>query len=207
MERLYLSELVKQPHFTLGFLASHNGSAMRAIIESTETGELTGMTPGVVISENDSPALHYAAGKNIPNFWVNEQTKSERDAQIFQIVTNHNVNLLICSGYMKKVPPVILTRIPTLNIHPADTEKYGGKGMYGDRVHEAVLQAGELVTLPTVHFATDKYDEGSKIAQGEVTILPTDSIADLRERVKEAESPLYIEVLKGISNGSIPLPF
>ena len=102
MEKIPPSEHLKPHPYTLGFLASHNGSAMRTIIEVTETGELPGMTSGVVISENNSTALQFAKTRNIPNFWVNETNTAERDAQILEILIDHNVNLLICSGYMKK---------------------------------------------------------------------------------------------------------
>lgn len=206
MERLHPSEPLSNPIYRLGFLASYNGSAMRSIVEATETIELPDMIPGVVISENDSKALQFAEDRNIPNFWVNEPTKHERDAKILQHLNDHGVNILICSGYMKKVPPAIFTRIPTLNIHPADTRRFGGKGMYGDRVHEAVLQAGEPITLPTVHRVTEEYDEGPILLQREVRVLPTDEVPDLRERVKQTECKLYVEVLKQISAGAISLP-
>jgi phosphoribosylglycinamide formyltransferase-1 len=118
------------------------------------------------------------------------------------------VDTVILAGYMKKLGPATLGayRGRILNIHPALLPKHGGQGMYGRRVHEAVLAAGETVTGVTVHVVDEQYDHGPILAQREVTVLPGDTVDSLAARVLAQEHRLYAETLQQISDGRIPLP-
>jgi phosphoribosylglycinamide formyltransferase-1 len=92
-----------------------------------------------------------------------------------------------------------------LNIHPALLPRYGGKGMYGQHVHEAVLAAGESETGVTIHLVNENYDQGPIIAQRRVPVLPGDTVESLAERVLEQEHRLYAETLQRIARGEIDL--
>ena len=133
----------------LGFLASHNGSNMQAIIEACKTGALQA-TPVVVISNNaDSGALARAKRESIPHYHLSLKTHPTPellDQAIFDTLIAHHVDIVILAGYMKKLGVKTLARFDgaILNIHPALLPKFGGQGMYGIHVHEAVLAAGEM---------------------------------------------------------------
>jgi phosphoribosylglycinamide formyltransferase-1 len=119
----------------------------------------------------------------------------------------HDVNLVILSGYMKKVGPKTLDafRGRILNVHPALLPKYGGNGMYGHNVHAAVLAAGETETGVTIHLVDEEYDHGRIIGQAVVPVLKTDTVDSLAARVLEREKTFFVEVLQRISESGLDL--
>jgi phosphoribosylglycinamide formyltransferase-1 len=119
----------------------------------------------------------------------------------------HDVDTVILAGYMKKLGPLTLQafRGRILNIHPALLPKFGGQGMYGKRVHEAVLQAGETVTGVTVHVVDEVYDHGRILAQCIVPVEEGDTVDSLAGRVLQQEHRLYAETLQRIAAGQIVL--
>jgi len=120
----------------------------------------------------------------------------------------NGVDLVLLAGYMKKLGSVTLSTFQgrVLNIHPALLPKFGGAGMYGLRVHEAVIEAGEATTGVTVHLVDDEYDHGRAIAQREVAVLQGDSAESLSKRVLALEHELYVETLAAIARGELTLP-
>ena len=139
----------------LGFLASHGGSNMQAIIDACVAGRLDA-APCVAISNNsEAVALERARKAGIPGYHISGKTHpgDVEDQAILRTLRAHDVDTVILAGYMKKLGPLTLQafRGRILNIHPALLPKFGGQGMYGTRVHEAVLRAGETVTGVTVH--------------------------------------------------------
>lgn len=195
----------------LGFLASHGGSNVQAIIDACRAGELRA-EPRVVISNNSgSEVLRRAAREGVPGFHLSSRTHTspdDLDAAIERVLIDHGVELVVLGGYMKKLGPRVLGRYRgrILNIHPALLPAYGGQGMYGERVHAAVLAAGERVTGVTVHLVDDEYDQGPILAQAEVPVLEGDTVESLRERVLRSEHRLYPETLQRIATGEIALP-
>ncbi len=194
----------------LGFLASHGGSNMQAIIDACKAGRLDA-TPGVVISNNsDAMALQRAEHEGIPHYHISSQTHPGplEDEEILRVLKRHGVDTVILAGYMKMLGPATLRayRGRILNIHPALLPKFGGKGMYGKRVHEAVLTAGEQVTGVTIHLVDEHYDTGPVIAQCQVPVLAGDTADSLAERVLKHEHILYAETLQEIADGRIVLP-
>ena len=117
------------------------------------------------------------------------------------------MDTVILAGYMKRLGPLTLQayRGRILNIHPALLPKFGGQGMYGKRVHEAVLRAGETVTGVTVHVVDELYDHGRILAQCEVPVLAGDTVDSLAERVLRQEHRLYPDTLRRIAAGEIVL--
>ena len=194
----------------LGFLASHGGSNMQAIIDACKDGRLDAR-PCVVISNNsDSMALQRARNEGIPCSHISGATHpgSAEDEEILRVLRRHAVDTVILAGYMKILGSVTLHayRGRILNIHPALLPKFGGKGMYGKRVHEAVLAAGERVTGVTIHLIDENYDTGPIVNQCQVPVLEGDTADSLAERVLKHEHALYVETLQKISDGRIRLP-
>ena len=141
----------KKKKFKLGFLSSHGGTNMQAIIDSCKDGGLN-MIPAVIISNNyGSEALKRARKENIPNFYLSSKTHPDEkklDEEIKNTLIQHDVDIVILAGYMKKIGKETLVhyRNRILNIHPALLPKFGGKGMYGLNVHKAVIANKEKET-------------------------------------------------------------
>ena len=194
----------------LGFLASHNGSNMQAVIDACHAGRLAAR-PAVVISNNaDSGALERARNERIPCFHLSGRTHpdpEDLDKEIVDVLLEHDVNLVILAGYMKKIGQVTLATFPghILNIHPGLLPEYGGQGMYGRRVHEAVLAAGAGTTGASVHVVDAIYDNGPVLAQKKVRVKKTDTVDTLARRVLALEHELYVETIDRIIRGEIKL--
>ncbi len=195
----------------LGFLASHNGSNMQAVIDACRAGRLAA-SPVVVISNNiDSGALERARNERVPCFHLSGRTHpdpEDLDREIVDVLLEHDANLVILAGYMKKVGPVTLATYPghVLNIHPGLLPDFGGRGMYGRRVHEAVLAAGAGTTGATVHVVDAIYDNGPVLAQKKVRVKKSDTADSLAKRVMEIEHELYVDTIDRIIRGEIKLP-
>ncbi len=192
----------------LGFLASHGGSSMKAIVAAIDDGSLDA-EPRLVISNNaESAALGFARERGMPWRHISAQTSADPDAAIAEALQEAGVELVVLSGYMRKLGPRTLQRFKgrILNIHPALLPKYGGQGMYGRRVHEAVHAAGDAVSGASIHVVESDYDTGPVIARREVPINPGDSTDDIEFRVRGIEPGLFVETLRGVADGKIPLP-
>jgi phosphoribosylglycinamide formyltransferase-1 len=197
------------PTLHLGFLASHGGSNMQALVDACKAGELDAV-PCVVISNNsDAMALERARKAGIPRYYISGKTHpgAAEDQAILRTLRAHDVDTVILAGYMKKVGPLTLQafRGRILNIHPALLPKFGGQGLFGTLVHEAVLKAGETVTGVTVHVVDEHYDHGRILAQCQVPVYEGDSVESLAERVLKQEHRLYAATLQRIATGEIVL--
>jgi phosphoribosylglycinamide formyltransferase-1 len=192
----------------LGFLASHGGSSMKAIIAAIRAGRLDA-EPRLVISNNaSSAALEFARAEALPWRHISAASTADPDATIAQALQAAGVELVILSGYMRRLGPRTLERFKgrILNIHPALLPKHGGQGMYGRRVHEAVHAAGDAVTGASIHLVESEYDTGPVMAQREAPIGPGDTVEDIENRVRELEPALFVDTLRGIADGKIQLP-
>lgn len=182
----------------LGFLASHNGTDMQAIVGEIEAGRLNAKACVVISNNSNSPALEFARLHNIDAKHISSKTDEKPDDAITQTLLSHGAELVIFSGYMK----VVSKDSPLLqefegriwNPHPADTEKY--PGLWGDSVHEAVLKSGDEYTFPTIHIVNGTVDGGPILSQGKVKINPDETVESLRPRVQEEEIRLFLELLQ-----------
>ncbi|MHB8110590.1 MAG: phosphoribosylglycinamide formyltransferase [Syntrophorhabdaceae bacterium] len=194
----------------IGFLASHGGSNMQAIIDAAKSGTLHA-APVVVISNNkDSMALTRAKNEKIPAYYLSSKTHpdpDDLDQAILETLLKHTVDIVALAGYMKKLGPKTLAHFAgkVLNIHPALLPKHGGKGMYGMHVHESVLAASETESGVTVHLVTEDYDRGPILAQVRVLVEPGDTPDTLAARVLTQEHILYPATLERIATGEIKL--
>jgi phosphoribosylglycinamide formyltransferase-1 len=194
----------------LGFLASHGGSNVQAILDACREGRLAA-EPCVVISNNsDAMVLDRAMAARVSAFHLSSHVHPEParlDEAILATLEKHRVNLILLAGYMKKLGPKTLARYRgrVLNIHPALLPKYGGRGMYGNHVHDAVLAAGDKESGATVHIVDEEYDRGRILAQKKVPVLADDTSESLAARVLEVEHQLYAETLQRIATGDLRL--
>lgn len=155
----------------------------------------------VVVSNNSqSGAAIYAREQGIAFHHVSSVThpdEAERDSALAEALVRLNVDLVVTAGYMKKIGPrtlgVFAGRI--VNVHPALLPAFGGQGMWGRHVHEAVLAAGVATSGATVHYVTDEYDEGPIVDSISVPVEPGDSVETLAARVLEAEHVLLPRVV------------
>ena len=182
---------------------------MQAIIDACKEGRLDAV-PCVVLSNNsDSRALQRAQTEGIPGYHISGETHpgAAEDREILRVLRQHGVDTVVLAGYMKRIGPDTRAayRGRILNIHPALLPKYGGQGMYGKRVHEAVLRAGERVTGVTVHVVDEHYDTGPILNQCRVPVREGDTADSLAERVLRHEHALYVDTLRRISEGTIIL--
>lgn len=195
----------------LGFFASHRGTNMQAVIDACNSGELN-VRPYVVISNNsDSEALTRARREKIPAYHFSSKVipdPAALDEAILLTLQRHAVDLVVLAGYMKPLGPKTLAAYKdrVINIHPALLPKYGGVGMYGLHVHEAVIAAGDAETGITIHLVDSEYDHGLILAQCRLPVLPEDTPESLAARVLEQEHRFLVETLQNIVAGKIQLP-
>lgn len=194
----------------LAFLASHGGSAMKAVAEACADGRIKG-APILAISNNKAPlAFERAAELGIKTFHMSLKThpgEGELDRSICGALAAHEIDLIVLSGYMRKIGPETLKAFHNriLNVHPALLPHYGGQGMYGSRVHQAVLDAGDRESGATIHLIDADYDTGPILVQGRVPVQDGDDAKTLAARVAGVEHELFIEALQGITSGTIDL--
>ncbi len=192
----------------LGVLASGGGTNLQAILDRIQDGFLDAEV-GVVISNNSQAgALERARAREVPALHISSRQfpdSADLDAEMLRTLRGHGVGLVALAGYMKRLGPRVLGAYPDriLNIHPALLPAFGGQGMYGMRVHEAVVAAGVKLTGVTVHFVDEVYDHGPIIAQRAVPVEDEDTPESLFERVLKVEHSLYPEVLQGFAEGRV----
>ncbi|MFW5443653.1 MAG: phosphoribosylglycinamide formyltransferase [Methylococcaceae bacterium] len=187
----------------ISFLASHGGSAAKYIISSIRENQLEAEI-GIVITNNKNSDIYYWCIENsVEVIYLSGAThpvEEEKDRDIHQKLLTSGTDLIVLSGYMKKIGPVTLTEYSNkiLNIHPSLLPKHGGKGLYGDRVHESVLKAGDKKSGATVQFINAEYDEGPIVAQKIVDVVKGETVSSLKAKVQAIECELYLNSIKQI---------
>ncbi|MDA0711923.1 MAG: phosphoribosylglycinamide formyltransferase [bacterium] len=192
----------------LGIMASHAGTNFQSILDRCLTGELPARI-GVVISNNSqSGAISRARSVGIPTYHISSATHPDdgsRDRAVTGLLREHGVQLVVLAGYMKKLGKCLLTVFENkvINIHPSLLPAFGGKGMFGLKVHQAVLESGCSITGVSVHVVDGEYDHGHVIAQQMVPVLEGDTAEILSHRVLETEHRLYPSVIRLLAQGRI----
>lgn len=193
----------------LGFLASNNGSGLRAVVMAIEAGGLAAEPCLVISNRAAAPALDFARDHGVKTLVI--PTLSDpvaADARLAAALAAERADLVLLSGYLRRIGPATLARYGgrMLNIHPALLPRHGGQGMYGRRVHAAVLAAGDRETGATVHLVDGDYDHGQTLAQARVTVLPGDTAETIERRVTAMEPGLFVKTLQRIVSGDLILP-
>lgn len=195
----------KEP-LPVAVLVSGSGTNLQALLdrfnlgasEEAEVVAVVGSRPGI-------RALERARSAEVSTAALEEPDTEGR--RLSEILETSGAELVVLAGYLRKIPPAVVRswRGRMLNIHPALLPSFGGAGMYGDRVHEAVLASGARVTGVTVHFVDEAYDEGAIVAQWPVPVLEDDDAEVLGARVLEVEHWLLPEVVAAYARDEFSL--
>jgi formyltetrahydrofolate-dependent phosphoribosylglycinamide formyltransferase len=192
----------------IAVLASGGGSNLQAILDHLDALGEARRGDVVVVASNrpDAGALGRATRAGIATA-VLRSPHAPDGAMLEDVLADHDVELVALAGYMRLVPPAVALayRGRMLNVHPALLPEFGGEGMYGARVHRAVLHAGVKLSGPTVHFVDEVYDRGAIVAQWPVPVLPDDDDRALATRVLRAEHLLYPRVVQAVAGGAVRL--
>ncbi len=196
--------------YRLGVLASGGGTNLQAILDKCASGEIPASVAVVVGNNSGCGALARARKAGVPAFHMSGYTHKAPgalDRAICEAMELHEVDLILLAGYMKKLGPVMLSVYADLilNIHPALLPEFGGKGMYGERVHQAVIDSGAKQSGVTVHLVDEEYDQGQIVAQKVVDVTPQDTAQSLAARVLELEHELYAEVITLFARGRVKI--
>jgi phosphoribosylglycinamide formyltransferase-1 len=188
----------------IGVLASHEGSVLQAVLDACGARELAGTVVLVISNNSNSGALRRAREARIPTLHLSAQTHTdvaELDRAIVAALIDARVDLVLLAGYMKRLGARTLAhyRGRILNTHPALLPRFGGIGMFGRRVHEAVLAAGETQSGATVHWVEGDYDSGPILAQTRVPVDVGETAASLEAKVKAAERKLLLDTLSNLA--------
>jgi len=188
----------------LAVLASGEGMTLEAIANACSSGSLMAEVVVVIGNNRDSGALRRACECSLHHVHLSSLTHTspeELDAAMLEALVHAKADFVVLAGFMKKVGPQVLAAFDgrIINTHPALLPKFGGPGMYGRRVHEAVLAAQEAHSGVSVHLVTGEYDAGPVIAQVQVPVLAGDTVATLSERVQTAERAFLVQTLQGIA--------
>ena len=188
------------PKPRLACLISAGGTTLQNLIDRNADGRLAADIVRVVASNADAYGIQRAMRARIPVAVVPRSTANFAEAA-FEAVRGDRPDLVILAGWLHllKIPDDFRLRV--LNIHPSLLPAFGGKGMYGHRVHEAVLNYGAKITGCTVHFADDTYDTGPVIVQRPVSVWDEDTPETLAARVYDAECEAYPEAIRLIAAG------
>jgi phosphoribosylglycinamide formyltransferase-1 len=195
----------------LAMFASGSGTNLQAILDACADGTIAAK-PVVVVGNNSKAfALQRARDAGISVAHLSSATHpdpDDLDNAILKTLVLHQVDLIALAGYAKHLGPKTIEayRNRVLNIHPASLPRFGGQGMWGLHVHEAVLQSGVSESAATVHLVDEEYDRGDVLAVAQVPVLPDDTPESLQQRVHQAEYPLYVETLARIASGDLVLP-
>jgi len=188
----------------LAIFASGAGTTAQAVIDACAEGRIDGAVVLVLSNNADAPVLARAAAAGIRWRHLSARTHPREgalEAAMLVALRESGATHVLLAGYLKRLPPAVLGAFPgrVLNTHPALLPAYGGEGMYGDRVHAAVLADGAARSGATVHLAGEDYDDGPIVAAVEVAVEPDDDVASLRARVQAAERVLLVGVLAGVA--------
>jgi formyltetrahydrofolate-dependent phosphoribosylglycinamide formyltransferase len=190
----------------IGVMASGSGSNLQALIEHFALPSVRDVGEIVWVGANrpDAGALVRASSASIPAAVVNGADEGEA---LTASLAESRVELLVLAGYLKRIPAQVVRAFHgrMLNIHPALLPSFGGAGMYGERVHSAVIASGARITGVTIHFVNEEYDRGAIVAQWPVAVREDDTPATLAARVLRAEHRLYPRCVAAVAAGVITL--
>jgi phosphoribosylglycinamide formyltransferase-1 len=190
---------------------SGRGSNFKAVLDAIADGSIPLARISLVISNNATAGiLDIARSGNIPALHISQkqfETEERFVAALLETLRSHGTDLVVLAGYMKRLPPSVVHayRNRIINIHPALLPKFGGHGMYGIHVHEAVLAAQETVSGATVHLVDEEYDRGPVLLQRTVPVLPDDTPGALAARVLVAEHQLLPDAIRLFSEERVDI--
>ncbi len=192
----------------IAVFASGRGSNFHAILNAIAEGRLPARVTVLVSNNSNAGAMELARSRNIPAIHLSQKqcaSETEYVGRLLELLERHDVELVALAGYMKKVPTQVIERFRNriLNIHPALLPAFGGPGMYGLHVHEAVLAARAKVSGATVHFVDEEYDRGPILLQKTVEVATNDTPETLAAKVLTIEHEIYPQALAAFAAGRV----
>jgi len=180
----------------IAIFGSGSGTNAENIIQYFESNPLIEVTL-VLSNRADAYILERARLHHIPSVVFAKSDFQDEDS-LFALLYKYKVDFVVLAGFLLQIPVALIHAFPNkiINIHPALLPKYGGKGMYGDRVHEAVIAAGDKLSGITIHYIDEHYDSGSIIFQTTCDVLPDDTPHDLATRVHALEYKYFPRVIE-----------
>ncbi|KAL1204987.1 Phosphoribosylglycinamide formyltransferase [Cardamine amara subsp. amara] len=188
----------------LAVFVSGGGSNFKKIHEGCSVGSVKGDVVLLVTNKKDCGGAEYARSNGIPVLVFPKAKREPCDGlsstELVGVLREYGVDFVLLAGYLKLIPVELVQAFPKriLNIHPALLPAFGGKGLYGMRVHKAVLASGARYSGPTIHFVDEEYDTGRILAQSAVCVIANDTPEELAQRVLHEEHKLYVEVVAAI---------
>ncbi|RKL63859.1 phosphoribosylglycinamide formyltransferase [Thermoanaerobacteraceae bacterium SP2] len=198
------------PALKLGVLVSGGGTNLQSIIDHIESGYLPAEIAVVISSKEGAYALERAKKHHIPAYVVKRKdfdSQEKYEDEMIELLRRHHVELVVLAGFIKVLSPHFVRAFPNriMNIHPALIPSFCGKGFYGEKVHEAVLNYGAKITGVTVHFVDEGTDTGPIILQRAVAVEDDDTPDTLADRVLKEEHKIYPEALKLYAEGRLEI--
>lgn len=190
----------------IAVFASGGGTNLQAILDYFESrGDARADSVVLVASDRaNAGALERARRAEVPTaVFQSNRVPSPDGCELLAVLREHDVDFIALAGYLRLLPKELLAEFPSrvLNVHPALLPSFGGPGMYGERVHRAVLLSGARVSGATVHYVDEEYDGGPILAQWPVPVLADDSVSTLAARVLKVEHVLYPRVIDAVASG------
>jgi phosphoribosylglycinamide formyltransferase-1 len=190
----------------LAFLASRNGSAFRAAVEAAGAGRLAADIVLLVSNSAKAPALDFARERGIAHEVITTAADPDTaDLRLTEALAASGADWVVLSGYLRRIGPAVLARFPDriLNIHPGPLPAFGGEGMYGRRVHEAVIAAGAPQSEVTIHLVDGEYDHGRVLGRWPVQVERGDTPETLEQRVTALEPEVMTWTLIALAEGRL----
>lgn len=185
--------------------ASGSGTNFQSIINATENDQINGRIRGLITNKPNIQAIQRAKNHGIDHKILAPSHFSDQKkytSALLNQLDEWDTDLITLAGYMIKIPTEVINEYKDriVNIHPSLLPKYGGKGFYGMKVHQAVIDNNESESGCTVHLVTEKYDDGPILAQRKVPVKDSDDASTLADRVLEQEHQLFPEVIAKLAN-------
>ncbi len=186
----------------IAIFVSGGGTNLQNIIDAVQDGTLENTEIAMVMADRDCYAVERALDVDISTYLLEDRKTFSEDAD--HNLEGENVDLIVLAGFLSILTPEFTEKWKgkMINVHPALLPKFGGKGMYGAKVHKAVLESGDATSGATVHYVTAGVDEGEIILQGEFKIEKGDQVEDLQRKVAEVEKEILIEAIQKLERNS-----
>lgn len=184
----------------IAILSSHNGSGFDALHNASKLRILHAEIVVIISNNPDAVVLEKAKKYNIDHFVINQKLYDDVDTKIAQLLQKYQCDYIFLSGYMKKISSSLANSFKIINCHPALLPKYGGAGMYGKFVHEAVIKNKEKISGVTIHEVNENYDEGKIILQKSIDLDENETVESLERKIKQLEQKVIVEAFSHLSN-------
>jgi len=192
----------------IAVLVSGGGTNLQSIIDQVEAGKINARIEVVISNNSKAYALERARQHKITALHMSAKkygSQESLDEELLKVFEERGIDLIVLAGYMRLLSPVIVRKYKgrIINIHPGPLPEFGGTGMYGLKVHEAVIAAGLKESCATVHVVDEIYDHGPILLRRKVPVLPDDTAESLAARVLKVEHQVLPEVINMYAKGEI----